>query len=59
MLPHPPLYFRKSGHGGKLVPVTFEGVLRVIGGQALVRHLENGVGPAKSFGCGFMLVRRI
>jgi CRISPR system Cascade subunit CasE len=59
VLPHAPFYFRKGGQGGKLVPVSFEGVLRVLNGPALVRALENGIGPAKAFGCGLMLVRRI
>lgn len=58
VLPHPPLYFRKGGRGGKLVTVTFEGVLRVLDGPALGRQLQNGVGPAKGFGCGLMLVKR-
>lgn len=59
VLPHPPLYFRKNGRGGKLVTVTFEGVLRVLDGQALLKGLENGIGPAKGFGCGLMLVRGV
>lgn len=59
VLPHPPLYFRKGSRGGKLVTVTFEGVLRVRESDALVTLLESGVGPAKAFGCGLLLVRRI
>ncbi|MGA7978862.1 MAG: type I-E CRISPR-associated protein Cas6/Cse3/CasE [Chromatiaceae bacterium] len=39
--------------------MTFEGVLTVRDPHALVRHLENGIGPAKAFGCGLMMVRRI
>jgi CRISPR system Cascade subunit CasE len=53
-----PLYFRKQGVG-KIAPVTFEGVLRVTDGVKLVHHLTNGIGPAKAFGCGLMLVRRL
>lgn len=53
-----PLYFRKQGVG-KIVPVTFEGTLQVTGGAELVHHLKNGIGPAKAFGCGLMLVRRL
>ena len=59
ILPHTPLYFRKGKRAGKLVTCTFEGVLRVDAPERLVHMLENGVGPAKSFGCGLLLVRRI
>lgn len=59
VLPHPPLYFRKGNRGGKLVNSTFEGVLRVRDPNALAMLLENGIGPAKAFGCGLLLVRRI
>lgn len=58
MLPHTPTYFRKGNRGGKLVTVTFEGVLNVTDPAHLIRLLENGVGPAKAFGCGLLLVRR-
>lgn len=58
ILPHPPLYFRKGEHGGKIVTATFEGVLQVKTPEVLMRMLENGIGPAKSFGCGLLLVRR-
>lgn len=59
VLPHPPLYFRKGGYGGKIVTATFEGVLQIKAPDNLLRALENGIGPAKSFGCGLLLVRRI
>lgn len=59
ILPHPPLYFRKGNRAGKLVTCTFEGVLRVTSAEALRTILENGIGPAKAFGCGLMLVRRL
>ena len=58
ILPHGPIHFRKGTRGGKLVPVTYEGVLRVNELDALSRILENGIGPAKAFGCGLLLVRR-
>lgn len=58
VLRHPPVYFRKGSHGGKLVTASFEGTLRVVDPHALVAHLENGVGPAKGLGCGLLLVRR-
>ena len=58
ILPHAPLYFRKGNRGGKLVTVTFEGVLTVGEPGNLIGLLKNGVGPAKAFGCGLLLVRR-
>ena len=57
--PHPPLYFRKGARGGKLAVVTYEGVLSIEQPETLIRLLENGIGPAKAFGCGLLLVRRI
>ena len=59
VLPHTPIYFRKGNRGGKLVTSTFEGVLRVRDPDALAMLWENGIGPAKAFGCGLLLVRRI
>lgn len=59
VLPHPPLYFRKGSQGGKLATVTYEGTLRVSNPGALNECLENGIGPAKAFGCGLLLVRRM
>ena len=58
-LPHAPIYFRKGNRGGKLATVTFEGVLRTSDPMKLTELIENGVGPAKGFGCGLLLVRRI
>jgi len=58
VLPHAPLYFRKGSRGGKLVTATFEGELRVSDPDRLAALLENGIGPAKAFGCGLLLVRR-
>lgn len=54
----PPIYFRKNG-AGKIVPVTFEGVLTVDQPELLGLLLANGIGPAKGFGCGLLLLRRI
>lgn len=59
VLPHAPIYFRKGNRGGKLATVTFDGVLRVSDPTRMTELLENGVGPAKGFGCGLLLVRRI
>lgn len=59
VLPHAPTYFRKGNRGGKLVTVTFEGVLNVTDADRLTGLLEAGIGPAKAFGCGLLLVRRV
>lgn len=58
VLAHPPLYFRKAGAAGKLLTATFEGMLRVADPEALRQLLKKGIGPAKAFGCGLLLVRR-
>ncbi len=36
----------------------FEGVLRVLEPEALLAAVRQGIGPAKGFGCGLMLLRR-
>lgn len=59
ILPHAPIYFRKGNRGGKLATVTFEGVLRVSDPTRMTELLGNGIGPAKGFGCGLLLVRRL
>jgi CRISPR system Cascade subunit CasE len=58
--PHPPLFFRdQRKNNGKLLTVTFQGLLRVTAPDILRDRLRNGIGPAKSFGCGLLLVRRL
>lgn len=59
VLLHTPMYFRKGNHGGKLMTITFDGVLTVNDPTRLTDLLEKGVGPAKGFGCGLLLVRRV
>ena len=59
VLPHAPIYFRKGNRGGKLATVTFDGVLRVSDPARMTELLVNGVGPAKGFGCGLLLVCRL
>ena len=44
---------------GEVAMVTFEGLLGVCDLRALLAHLENGIGHAKAFRCGLLLVRRI
>lgn len=55
---NPPLYFRKGGQGGKIVTVTFEGMLSVTDAAALRALLHAGIGAAKSFGCGLLTLAR-
>ncbi len=57
--PRHPLYFRKSGMSGKIKPVVFQGILKVAKPDALVELIGSGIGPAKAFGCGLMMVRRV
>jgi CRISPR system Cascade subunit CasE len=59
LLPHQPLFFHKGDRAGKLVTLTYEGTLQVENPQRLLALMTNGVGPAKAFGCGLLLVRRM
>jgi len=53
--------FLKGGNGRpvRLSTVDFTGVLEVINPTIFQEALCHGFGPAKGFGCGLMLVRRI
>jgi CRISPR system Cascade subunit CasE len=67
-----PIFFNRGGAAGKIVPVLYEGILNIrdpIKFKEIVYtkcdKKENckeiyiaGIGPAKAFGCGLMLVRR-
>jgi CRISPR system Cascade subunit CasE len=55
--PHRPIYFRKGARPGKIVSTTFQGVIEVQQPEKLAELLRKGIGPAKAFGCGLMLVR--
>ncbi len=57
--PHPPTYFRKGRWPGKIVAVSMEGVMTVKDPEQLLTLLKKGIGPAKAFGCGLLLVRRV
>ncbi len=51
-----------SKHGGKPIrfsTLDFEGVLTVTDPGKFMEALFNGIGPAKGFGCGLMLVKKI
>lgn len=39
--------------------LDFTGLLRVTGPEAFANALRKGIGPAKAFGCGLLLVRRM
>lgn len=49
----------KSGHDIRFSTVDFSGELLVTNPETLRQALFNGIGHAKAFGCGLMLVRRI
>jgi CRISPR system Cascade subunit CasE len=53
------LFFRRKGLAGKIVQVRFEGILEVNNPEGLRTLIEAGIGPAKSFGCGLLLIRRV
>ena len=39
--------------------MDYEGVLTVVDTDAFLNMLKKGIGPAKGFGCGLMMIRRI
>lgn len=49
----------KKGRSAGFSTVDFEGELKVTDSELFKTMLFNGVGPAKAFGCGLMLVRPI
>ena len=58
--PSIPLYFhKKETGGGKIVPVTFEGVLTVQKPNELQKIIKQGIGSAKAFGCGLLSIAKI
>jgi CRISPR system Cascade subunit CasE len=56
--PNAPLFFKRKGQAGKLVTVTFDGQLTVLDPGAFAELVRNGVGAAKSFGCGLLSLAR-
>lgn len=54
-----PLYFRRKGEVGKIVPVRFEGTLIVQSPERLLELVRQGIGPAKAFGCGLLSLARV
>ena len=57
--PGHPIYFRKGNSGGKINPVTFEGKMEITDVAALKKVAFSGLGPAKAFGCGLLLVKPV
>lgn len=58
LVTEPPLYFRKAGVGGKVQPVSFEGILILDDPERLLALINEGIGPAKSLGCGLLSLGR-
>lgn len=55
------LNFRKhkEQRSGKIQTVLFDGVFQVLNPAALGQLMEQGIGPAKSFGCGMLSLASI
>ena len=49
----------KKGKDAGFSSVDFEGEIEVVDAALFAKALLNGIGPAKGFGCGLMLVRRV
>ena len=52
------MHFRKEGIPGKIVSVDYEGLLFPRDPEALLLLMKQGIGPAKAFGCGLLLLGR-
>ncbi|MFH8491941.1 type I-E CRISPR-associated protein Cas6/Cse3/CasE [Streptomyces longisporoflavus] len=52
-------FAKKQGAQVVIHTVTYEGRLQVTDGEVLVRHLLNGIGPAKAYGCGLLTLAPI
>jgi CRISPR system Cascade subunit CasE len=52
------LRFPRLGPAGVISVLDFEGVLEVTEPALFLARLERGIGRAKAFGCGLMLIRR-
>jgi CRISPR system Cascade subunit CasE len=51
--------FVKQGHRGKHIGVDFQGVLRVTDRAAFHYAFETGIGPAKAFGFGLLMLQPV
>jgi CRISPR system Cascade subunit CasE len=52
-----PYFFVKKGHRGKHIAVDFKGSLRVTNQERFERAFSKGIGPAKSFGFGLLMLQ--
>lgn len=50
---------KRSGHPIRFSAVDCHGVLTITDPEVLIDVLSKGIGPAKAFGCGLLLVRRV
>ncbi|MGH8596506.1 MAG: type I-E CRISPR-associated protein Cas6/Cse3/CasE, partial [Gammaproteobacteria bacterium] len=53
------IWRQRQGRKIELSTLDFEGILRVAEPDCFLEALLNGIGPAKAFGCGLLLVRRL
>jgi CRISPR system Cascade subunit CasE len=52
-------FFVKDGHRGKHVAVDFQGALRVVERDAFCQAFATGIGPAKAFGFGLLMLQPV
>lgn len=52
------LDFCKGDNWGKITTVDFEGMIQCENPQNLLKLVRSGIGPAKAFGCGLLLLKR-
>jgi len=50
---------KKGGREIRFSTLDFQGLMDVTDTDALIETLYKGIGPAKGFGCGLLLVRRV
>ena len=55
----PAIYFNKKQHSGKIFAVQYEGLLEINDAEKFANAFLNGIGPAKAFGCGLLLLKRL
>lgn len=51
-------FFKSPGTSVTISTLDFQGVMQVTDPEKLIRTLFDGIGPAKGFGCGLLMVRR-
>jgi CRISPR system Cascade subunit CasE len=53
------LHFPKLGKKGRISVLEFDGVLEVTEPELFLSRVSSGIGRARAFGCGLLLIRRI